>query len=78
MSANQRLKLFYATQPRSENQTLATPEFVLFVNDPNLLGETYARYLEAQIREAQPFLGLPLMLNFRPRSESAPSRTRNL
>ena len=44
-------------------------EFVLFVNDPQLLGETYARYLEAQIREANPFTGLPLMLNFRPRAE---------
>jgi GTP-binding protein len=70
MMHNQRLKLFYATQPRSEEQTLATPEFVLFVNDPQLLGDTYERYLEAQIREAQPFLGLPLMLNFRPRSET--------
>ncbi|HEX5176143.1 MAG TPA: ribosome biogenesis GTPase Der [Chthoniobacteraceae bacterium] len=70
MVSNQRLKLFYATQPRSAEQTLATPEFVLFVNDPQLLGETYARDLEAQIRAAQPFAGLPLMLNFRPRSET--------
>jgi GTPase len=68
--ANKRLKLFYATQARGEEEkALATPEFVLFVNDPQLLGETYARFLEAQIREAQPFTGLPLMLNFRPRSE---------
>ena len=71
MVSNQRLKLFYATQPRSAEQTLSTPEFVLFVNDPQLLGETYARYLEAQIRAAHPFVGLPLMLNFRPRSETA-------
>lgn len=68
--ANKRLKLFYATQPRGEEEkALATPEFVLFVNDPQLLGETYARFLEAQIRQAQPFTGLPLMLNFRPRGE---------
>jgi GTP-binding protein len=72
MASNRRIKLFYATQPRSEDQTLATPEFVLFVNDPQLLGETYVRYLEARIREVQPFLGLPLMLNFRPRSETSP------
>ena len=71
MVSNQRLKLFYATQPRGAEQILATPEFVLFVNDPQLLGETYARYLEAQIREAQPFPGLPLMLNFRPRTETS-------
>ena len=72
MSGNKRMKLFYATQARGASErALATPEFVLFVNDPQLLGETYARYLEAQIRAAQPFPGLPLMLNFRPRSESA-------
>ena len=71
LSSNKRMKLFYATQTRSEKEhALATPEFVLFVNDPQLLGETYARYLEAQIRAAQPFLGLPLMLNFRPRTET--------
>jgi len=71
MSGNKRMKLFYATQARGPtSRALATPEFVLFVNDPQLLGETYARYLEAQIRAAQPFPGLPLMLNFRPRTES--------
>jgi GTP-binding protein len=72
MVGNRRIKLFYATQARGEpEKALATPEFVLFVNDPHLLGETYARFLEARIREAQPFPGLPVMLNFRPRSETA-------
>lgn len=76
MSANKRMKLFYATQTRAaDERALATPEFVLFVNDPQLLGETYARYLEAQIRGAQEFEGLPLMLNFRPRTET-PDRSR--
>ncbi len=70
MSANKRMKLFYATQTRGQDRPLATPEFVLFVNDPQLLGDTYARYLEAQIRGVQPFNGLPLMLNFRPRTET--------
>ncbi|HEY5036860.1 MAG TPA: ribosome biogenesis GTPase Der [Chthoniobacterales bacterium] len=73
MSANKRMKLFYATQTRPESErALVTPEFVLFVNDPQLLGETYARYLETQIRAAQPFVGLPLMLDFRPRTETSP------
>jgi len=78
MVANQRLKLFYATQARGEtDKTLPTPEFALFVNNPQLLGETYARYLEAQIRAVKPFDGLPLMLNFRPRSETrSPGRDR--
>ena len=67
-------ELFYATQTRGQDRPLATPEFVLFVNDPQLLGDTYARYLEAQIRAAEPFQGLPLMLNFRPRAETKTSR----
>src|SRR5262249_27534953 len=75
--ANQRLKLFYAAQTRGEEmKRLPTPEFVLFVNNPQLLGETYARYLEAKIRELKPFTGLPLMLNFRPRPETEKAKTR--
>src|SRR5205814_4145776 len=71
MVSGKRMKLFYATQVRAPNeQRLAPPEFVLFVNDPKLLGQTYERYLEAQIRDAQPFPGLPILLNFRPRSEA--------
>jgi GTP-binding protein len=74
--ANQRLKLFYAAQARGEEtKALPTPEFVLFVNNPQLLGETYARYLEAKIREVKPFTGLPLMLNFRPRPETPKRRS---
>ena len=76
MSANKRMKLFYATQTRGEeSRALTTPEFVLFVNDPQLLGDTYARYLEGQIRDAEPFRGLPLMLNFRPRTEKPSAET---
>jgi GTP-binding protein len=77
MLSNQRLKLFYATQLPSAEQLLSTPEFVLFVNDPQLLGETYARYLETRIRAAHPFVGLPLMLNFRPRTETERQKGRS-
>src|SRR5919106_403327 len=52
MVRNRRLKLFYAAQTAGEKErAIEPPEFVLFVNDPRLLGETYARYLEARIRE---------------------------
>jgi GTP-binding protein len=68
MVGNKRLKLFYATQAGTNiDSQLPTPEFILFVNDPRLLSETYARYLEAQIREAKPFTGLPILLNCRAR-----------
>jgi GTPase len=65
---SRRLKLFYAAQSKgSQDQQLQPPEFVLFVNDPRLMGQTYKRYLESRIREAQPFPGLPILLTLRPR-----------
>src|SRR5437870_7855407 len=76
-----RLKLFYAaqaagTQDRSakgrirRGEHLQPPEFVLFVNDPRLLSQSYARYLKARIRDAQPYVGLPIILTLRPRTET--------
>jgi GTP-binding protein len=70
MVKGKRLKLFYATQSRgSKTKRLQPPEFVLFVNDPRLLARTYARYLEARIRERIPYPGLPILLTLRPRSQ---------
>src|SRR5438093_6127857 len=67
-----RLKLFYAAQSKGkENQQLRPPEFVLFVNDPRLLNQTYQRYLASRLRQAQPFPGLPIILTLRPRAQSA-------
>ncbi len=72
-----RLKLFYAAQSKGkENQLLVPPEFVLFVNDPRLLSQTYRRYLESRIRDAQPFPGLPIILTLRPRATSATAASR--
>jgi len=70
MIANRRLKLFYAAQSAGDaERTIESPEFVLFVNDPKLLGETYARYLEARIRDAEQYPGLPVLLRCRPRQQ---------
>src|SRR5438067_6980853 len=69
--SGRRLKLFYAAQTSGkQNRRLQPPEFVLFVNDPRLLGEAYRRYLEARIRKAQPYPGLPIILTLRPRNET--------
>ncbi|MFL6514943.1 MAG: ribosome biogenesis GTPase Der [Chthoniobacterales bacterium] len=74
MVSGKRLKLFYATQTTgpADTRPLQPPEFVLFVNDPKLLGETYRRYLEGQIRAQQPYGGLPIQLTLRPRTEKEP------
>jgi GTP-binding protein len=72
-----RLKLFYAAQSKGqEDEQLQTPEFVLFVNDPRLLSQTYERYLESRIRQAQPFPGLPITLTLRPRAKSETPESR--
>ena len=71
MIGNRRLKLFYAAQSAGESdRMIEPPEFVLFVNDPKLLSETYERYLVARIREAEPYPGLPLLLRCRPRKQA--------
>jgi GTPase len=71
MISGRRLKLFYAAQASGKrDRQLQPPEFVLFVNEPKLLGETYRRYLEARIRKAQPYPGLPIILTLRPRSKN--------
>jgi GTP-binding protein len=70
MISGRRLKLFYAAQASGNLEAaLEPPEFVLFVNEPRLLSETYRRYLEARIRKAQPYPGLPIILTCRPRLE---------
>jgi GTPase len=72
MVSGRRLKLFYAAQASGEmaGRPLSAPEFVLFVNDPRLVNETYRRYLQARIREAQPYPGLPVLITCRPRIET--------
>jgi GTP-binding protein len=52
----------------------AAAEFVLFVNDPSLLNETYRRYLESRIRKAEPYTGLPIIFALRARVREAGQR----
>lgn len=56
------LKIFYATQVRTE-----PPTFLIHVNDPKLVHFTYKRFLENQIRRHYPFLGTPIRLVFKAR-----------
>jgi GTP-binding protein len=72
-----RLKLFYAAQSKGkEDQQVRPPEFVLFVNDPRLLNQTYERYLESSIRQRHPFPALPIILTLRPRANSVGAASR--
>jgi predicted GTPase len=55
-------------------RNLAPPEFVLFVNDPQLTTEAYRRYLEARLRDVEPYPGLPIILTLRPRARDVGRR----
>jgi len=78
MISGRRLKLFYAAQASGNPEAVVEPsEFVLFVNDPRLLSETYNRYLQARIRKAQPYPGLPIILTLRPRTENVAQASRS-
>ncbi len=62
-----RLKLFYATQTGE-----APPTFLLFVNDPALWSEAYARYLADELRRAFGYEGCPVVLHPRARPQAPP------
>jgi GTPase len=69
-----RLKLFYASQlTSSAKEAVEAQRFVLFVNQPKLLGDPYRRYLEARIRAVAPYLGLPVLFSLRARTKTSPS-----
>ena len=53
---------------------LHVPEFVVFVNDRQLMTEAYRRYLEARIRDAEPYPGLPIVLTLRARTSDVARR----
>jgi GTP-binding protein len=64
-----RLKLLYCTQRRHDQPRLIpSPEYILFVNNANLLTRTYARYLEKKIRAEVPMIGLPLTFKMKSRT----------
>lgn len=70
MIGTKRLKLFYAAQANEDNEVKPhAARFVLFVNQPKLLSDTYRRYLERRIRAASPFTGLPVLFSCRARAE---------
>jgi GTP-binding protein len=57
-----RLKIYYMTQAK-----IQPPTFVLFVNNEELLKDSYKRYLENKLREAFGFFGTPIRISVRER-----------
>jgi GTPase len=74
LHGKRRFKLLYATQlvPATPNP-FQVPTFLLFVNDPKLLPETYMSFLRARLREKWEFPGLPIFLSQRGREKRGES-----
>lgn len=56
MITGKRLRIYYMAQV-----AVQPPKFILFVNAPRLMTETYKKYLYNQFREVYPFTGVPLL-----------------
>ncbi|HEY5751752.1 MAG TPA: ribosome biogenesis GTPase Der [Chthoniobacterales bacterium] len=70
---NRRLKIYYATRIDPEFEpAIPVPRFLLFVNKPDALTQTYAKYLENQLRAEIPYEGLPVLLKLREREHTTP------
>ncbi len=61
---HRQLKILHATQA-----DINPPTFVFFVNDARLVHFSYRRYLENRLRQSFGFIGTPLNLVFKSRSE---------
>ncbi len=57
-------KIYYGTQVRTD-----PPTFLFHVNDPKLFHFSYRRYLENRLREVHGFVGTPIRIALRKRSE---------
>lgn len=65
MIKGKRLRIYYMAQVGVQ-----PPKFVLFVNYPTLMTETYKKYLYNQFRETYGFLGVPLTLHLKGKKKS--------
>ncbi|MCL2024985.1 MAG: ribosome biogenesis GTPase Der [Coriobacteriia bacterium] len=57
---NRTLRINYMTQTRT-----TPPGFTFFANHPDLIDDTFARYLENRLRERFDFTGTPIFLRFK-------------
>lgn len=65
LMVGKRLRIYYMTQVETN-----PPKFVLFVNNPTLMTDTYKKYLLNNFREAYGFSGCPLTLELRGKKSS--------
>jgi GTP-binding protein len=69
MIGGKRLRIYYMAQVG-----IQPPKFVLFVNFPNLMTDSYKKYLYNQFREAYQFTGLPIEIYLRGKQKAKGKR----
>ena len=60
MIGGKRLRIYYMAQVQEQ-----PPKFILFVNYPNLMIESYKKYLYNQFRETYGFTGVPILMHLK-------------
>lgn len=73
MIQGRRLRIYYMAQVGTR-----PPTFVMFVNHPNLMHDTFKKYLINQFREQYQFTGVPLRFYLRGKGEASRRRDRAL
>lgn len=60
MLQGKRLRIYYMAQV-----SVQPPKFIFFVNFPNLMSDTYRKYLYNQFRETYSFTGVPILMHLK-------------
>lgn len=60
MLMGKRLRIYYMAQVEEQ-----PPRFILFVNYPNLMVESYKKYIYNQFREEYGFMGVPILMHLK-------------
>ncbi len=68
MIQGRRLRVYYMTQVQVQ-----PPRFILFVNEPSLMLDTYKKYMVHQFREQYAFTGVPLFFELRGKNQKQES-----
>lgn len=65
MIQGKRLRIYYMAQV-----AITPPKFILFVNYPNLMTDTYKKYLYNQFRDTYGFTGVPILMHLKGKEKS--------
>lgn len=65
MIQGKRLRIYYMAQV-----AIQPPKFIVFVNYPNLMTDTYKKYLYNQFRDTYGFTGVPILMHLKGKAKS--------